>query len=94
MKQLPVDKLKIDRSFVKEIPHDTNDRAIAEAVIAMGRALNIDIIAEGVETGQQARFLSDRGCVEAQGYLFSRPMAAEKLEIMLLDGTRDDRQLG
>lgn len=80
LKQLPIDKLKIDKSFVQDIPTDKNDMAIAEAVIAMGRALDLRVIAEGVENSDQANFLGRKGCQEAQGYLFSRPKPPREIE--------------
>ncbi|MBB1269594.1 EAL domain-containing protein [Shewanella sp. SR44-3] len=73
LKKLPINKLKIDRSFIKSIVEDANNAAIAKAVIALGHALNLHIIAEGVETQEQADFLRLNACEQAQGYYFSRP---------------------
>jgi diguanylate cyclase (GGDEF)-like protein len=83
MKQFPIDTLKIDRSFVRDLPDDTEDRAIAQAIINMGRALGMTIVAEGVETSAQEAFLRAHGCDEMQGYLFSRPLPPEQLADLL-----------
>jgi diguanylate cyclase (GGDEF)-like protein len=74
LKRFPIDTLKVDRSFIREIPHDAEDRAIAEAIIAMGKTLSLTVVAEGVETPEQQAFLSDRSCDEMQGYFFSTPV--------------------
>ena len=83
LKQLPIDTLKIDRSFVKDIPHDCDDKAIASAIISMGHSLNLKVIGEGVETQQQMQFLQEQGCDEMQGYLYSPPVPAEQLVLLL-----------
>ena len=83
LKRFPIDTLKIDQSFVKDITRGGSDGAIVSAVIAMGKALNIRVIAEGVETQEQLNFLKEHGCYEFQGYLFSRPMAANALSEMI-----------
>ncbi|MCU0968845.1 MAG: EAL domain-containing protein [Rubrivivax sp.] len=77
LKRLDIDTLKIDRSFVCELPHHDEDCAIAAAIVAMGHSLQMKVVAEGVETDEQAAFLESLGCDEIQGYLVSRPMAAE-----------------
>ncbi|MEW6761205.1 MAG: EAL domain-containing protein [Pseudomonadota bacterium] len=74
LKQLPVQTLKIDRSFIKDISTDANDEAIAVAIIQLGKSLNLSVIAEGVENEEQAAFLLRHGCRHAQGYLYSRPV--------------------
>jgi len=86
LKQLPVQKLKIDRSFVRDIPADPDDMAITSAIVALGHRLQMSIVAEGVETNEQLAFLVSEGCEEAQGYLFSPPVSAQDLGPLLQEG--------
>jgi diguanylate cyclase (GGDEF)-like protein len=79
IKRFPIDTLKIDRSFVRELPRDTEDKAIAQAIIGIGKALGLTIIAEGVETAEQERFLKDNACDEMQGFLLSKPVPADDI---------------
>lgn len=74
LKRLPLDKIKIDQSFVRDLPNDLDDAAIANAIYAMASSLGFSVIAEGVESLCQAKFLKDMGCKEAQGYLYSKPV--------------------
>jgi EAL domain-containing protein (putative c-di-GMP-specific phosphodiesterase class I) len=76
LKQLPVQTLKIDRSFIKDISTDASDEAIAVAIIQLGKSLKLSVIAEGVENEEQAAFLLRHGCNRAQGYLYGRPVTA------------------
>ncbi len=79
LKQMPVQTLKIDRSFIKDISTDVNDEAIAIAIIQLGKSMNLSVIAEGVETDEQAAFLLRHGCNLAQGYYYSKPVLADEL---------------
>ena len=74
LQQLPIDRLKIDRSFVMAIHESGRNRAIAELVVGLGRSLNLSVIAEGVEMPEQAAVLTELGCTEAQGYYYGKPM--------------------
>ena len=78
VKKFPIDVLKIDRSFVRDIASDSEDKAIADAIIALGRALDLTIVAEGVETAEQEAFLRAHNCDEIQGYLISKPIPADE----------------
>ncbi|BFT31456.1 hypothetical protein D210916BOD24_26320 [Alteromonas sp. D210916BOD_24] len=75
LKKLPIDELKIDRSFVSELEKNTDDQAIVQAILGLAKNLSINIIAEGIETQQQQRFLQDNQCTYGQGYLYQRPVA-------------------
>ncbi len=83
LKRLPIDTLKIDRSFVQNIPGDADDAAIALAILAMARSLGIRVVAEGVETAEQLAFLRRHGCDAMQGYFFSKPLPADELGALL-----------
>jgi EAL domain-containing protein (putative c-di-GMP-specific phosphodiesterase class I) len=85
LKQFPVDLMKIDRSFIRQIGMDSENTAIARAVINLGRALGIEIVAEGVETSDQAVFLSDNGCDNMQGFLFAHAMPGDDVAEFVKD---------
>ncbi|TIX35953.1 MAG: EAL domain-containing protein, partial [Mesorhizobium sp.] len=88
LKTFPVARLKIDKSFIKDLAADENDQAVASAVISLGQNLNLRVIAEGVETDDQVAFLRRNNCDEMQGYHFSRPVCAQDIE-ELLGGRKD-----
>ena len=83
LKHFPIVRLKIDQSFVRGLPHDEDDRAIVTGIISLARRLNLDVIAEGVETVDQLDFLLENDCHDIQGYLFSRPLPVDQLEGLL-----------
>lgn len=80
LKQFPVDKLKIDRSFISELVNVENDAAIARAIINLGHSLNLEVLAEGVETELQKKFIVEHGCDYAQGYYFKPPHKASSIK--------------
>ena len=83
LKRFPVGMLKIDRSFVRDLPGDADDAAITQAIIAMARSLNINVTAEGVETAAQAEFLGKAGCTLTQGFYYARPLPANEVSVLL-----------
>ena len=80
LKQLPLQKLKIDRSFIKDLPYDYEDRAILRAIVDLAKGLKLEVLAEGVEEEEQKDFLLKNGCKMAQGFLFAKPMSVEACE--------------
>ena len=92
LKRLPVDLLKIDKSFVLDIIHDANDAVIVETILAMAQHMKIDVIAEGVETTEALTFLKEKGCRKFQGYLFERPMPFDNL-LEIIDSGSDNQIL-
>jgi diguanylate cyclase (GGDEF)-like protein/PAS domain S-box-containing protein len=83
IKRFPIDTLKIDRSFIRDLPLDTEDKAITEAIIAMGKTLSLTVVAEGVETLEQENYLRERVCDEMQGFYFCKPITADKFAELL-----------
>ena len=87
LKHFDVDALKIDRTFVRDLPHDRGDAAIVTAVVALGHAMGLRVVAEGVETAEQMAMVTRLGCDEMQGFHFSRPLPPEKLERFLREAS-------
>ena len=83
LSRFPIDKLKIDIAFIREVTHNPQDAAIARTIIELAHSLNLQVIAEGVETSEQLAFLTDNGCDQVQGYLFCRPLPTHELEALL-----------
>ena len=88
LKRFPLDLLKIDQGFIRDIPHSADDMTISSSVIALGHAMGLKVLAEGVETREQLAFLQEKGCDYFQGYLCSRPVPAEDFT-RLLEKARD-----
>src|SRR4029450_3116004 len=88
-----IGRIKSDRSFVRALPADKDDAAIAMAVIAMGRSLELVVIAEGVETEEQLQFLSNHDCDQLQGFLLSRPLPPEAFDKFLAEGSSKDPEV-
>ena len=88
LKRFPIDTLKVDRSFIRDVPGDAEDKAITEAIIAMGKSLNLTVVAEGVETEEQQTFLKEHACDEMQGFFFSKPIPGEAFAELLRQRTR------
>jgi EAL domain-containing protein (putative c-di-GMP-specific phosphodiesterase class I) len=89
LKHFPVDVLKIDKSFIDDIPHQKDDMEIAATIIAMGHTLGFKVLAEGVKTVEQLNFLREQGCDMYQGYLTSQPLDADSF-VKLLRAYRND----
>jgi diguanylate cyclase (GGDEF)-like protein len=89
LRELPLDRLKIDQSFIKNIDVNRGDEVIIQAIITMAKNLNLEILAEGVETKNQVDFLKSKQCGEVQGYYFSKPLEATELEKILKDSNKD-----
>jgi EAL domain-containing protein (putative c-di-GMP-specific phosphodiesterase class I) len=83
LKYFPIDRIKIDRSFIRDITTDSDDAAITEAIVVMAHSLKLKVVAEGVETEEQLEFLRRCGCEEVQGYYFSRPHPVDRAELFL-----------
>jgi EAL domain-containing protein (putative c-di-GMP-specific phosphodiesterase class I) len=94
LKRFPVDIIKIDRSFVCDVPHDADDASIVTGIIALAHSLRLDVVAEGVETEAQLQFLREQSCDLMQGYLLSPPLPAEKFERKFLSGKPAEREGG
>ena len=92
LKRFPIDTLKVDRSFIRDLPQDLEDKAICEAIIAMGKSLNLTVVAEGVETLEQQTFLQDHNCDEMQGFLFSKPIPSDQFAELLRQRIQSSKQ--
>ncbi|HZF19250.1 MAG TPA: EAL domain-containing protein [Burkholderiales bacterium] len=91
LKRFPIDTLKVDRSFIRDLPTDSEDKAITEAIIAMGKSLNLTVVAEGVETEEQQAFLKEHDCDEMQGFFFSKPIPPDAFAELLRQRPQNSR---
>jgi EAL domain-containing protein (putative c-di-GMP-specific phosphodiesterase class I) len=91
LKRFPIARLKIDRSFINDLPHDQDDKAIAMAIITLGHQLELKVLAEGVETEEQCQFLSQHSCDEIQGYYLSKPLHSSDAAVFLRGGMEKDK---
>ena len=83
LKRLPIDTIKIDKSFIDEITEDSKEEAIAESIISLAHKMNLSVIAEGIETKKQLEFIKEQKCDKAQGFYFSKPLPVEEVEKLL-----------
>ncbi len=90
LKKLPVNKLKIDQAFVRDLPDDEEDAGITKAVIALANSLHLRVIAEGVETQAQKDFIVEHGCHNIQGYFYSKPLPCEDMEVFIINGVNNE----
>ena len=93
LKRLPIDTLKIDKEFVGDLTHDPDDEAIVTTIISMAHSLGLTVVAEGVETPDQLRYLREQGCDEIQGYLLAHPMRADDCLKFLRDHAQQHHSL-
>jgi sensor c-di-GMP phosphodiesterase-like protein len=89
LKSLPLDKIKIDKSFVQDLLDDDDDATIVRAIIQLGKSLGMQVIAEGVETAEQETYIIAQGCHEGQGYHYSKPLSARELTSFLKQAQRN-----
>ena len=93
LKQFPIHTLKIDRSFVRDLVTDRNDRTIVAAIIAMAHSLEMEVIAEGIEIEEQLNFLVTQKCNHYQGYYFSKPVTVSEIELMLMNSVTQSNKI-
>lgn len=88
LKRLPIDQLKVDRSFIRDLPGDEDDRVITELIVAMAKQLKLEVVAEGVETPEQHRYLDSLGCDYAQGYRFAKPLPPDEFMVFVFEASQ------